>query len=83
MSVSLRPNNGQVNLIHNSMVFISSGFYYKHSSVELYLLKLIPPSKNIILVMGKNFMMKVRRRSGRFVFEFVITKFLHIFLTFR
>ena len=88
ISVSLRdvPNNGQVNLIHTSQVFMSSGFYYKNSSVELYLLKLVPLGKNSILVMTKTFMMQVQRKSRRsavFTFDFVITKFLYIFLISR
>jgi hypothetical protein len=68
MSISLRglPKNGQVNLIQ---VFISSGFYITiPSSVKLYLLKSIPPSKITILVMTKNFMMQVWRTSWPSVF---------------
>ena len=82
MSVSLR-DVPQVNLIYNSQVFMSSGFFYKHSSVELYLLKLIPPDKSTIPIMTKNLMMEVWRKSGRsafFTFDFVITNFfLYIF----
>ena len=65
---------------------MSSGFYNKHSSVELYLLELIPSRKNTILIMTKNLKVQVPRRTRRsafFTFDFVINHFLHTFLISR
>ena len=63
---------------------MSSGIYYNHSSVELFLLRSTPPEKNTIMVMIKNnFTMQVQRSSGRsgfFSFDFVIIFFYLFFL---
>lgn len=83
MSLGDLPKNNQVNLIHYS--HSACGFYYKHPSVELYLLRLILSNKNSILVMTKMFSIQFPRRSGRsafFTFDFVISKFFTYFLTF-
>ena len=65
---------------------MSSVFYYKHSSVDPYLLnlRLIPlaPEKNTVLVMTRSSMMQVQRKSRKsvfFTFHLVISKSLHHF----